>query len=85
MKKYNDISKLGKEEVKKKLEDNRDSLIHFLLRHEVAHAEPENNKVYIAMYNFYRTLSYESVFQAMAAARQSIRNELETKGFLRKA
>jgi hypothetical protein len=85
--KYKEInnSSNNEEKIKKELEDNIDSLIHFLLRHEVAHAEPETNKGYIAMYNFYRTLSYESVFQAMAAARQSIKNELETKGFLPKA
>jgi flagellar biosynthesis regulator FlaF len=71
------------EKVKKELKDNVNSLIHFLLRHEVVHAEPENKK-YKTMFDFFLTLRFETVFQAMANVRQFIRNELETKGFLPK-
>ena len=84
-KKYDAIKKLGKDkEVKKELEENIDGVIHFLLRHGVVHSETERNKkkAFEAMYDFFLTLSYELIFQAMAAARQSIKNDLDAKCLL---
>jgi hypothetical protein len=78
------------ERIKQELKNNIDSFIHFLMRHGVAHSESERKnsrykKAFKVMYDFYLTLSYESVLQAMAAARQSIKNELEARGDLAKA
>ena len=89
--KYREIAKPPADEgkIKQELNKNIDSLIHFLLRHKVAHSDSEmdrknkeQKKVYNAMYCFYLDLSYESIFQAMAMVIQSIKNDLDARCLL---
>ena len=80
---YNKIKKLDEvPKIKKEINENLNSIIHFLLRHAVARSESERLRrdksriAFDAMYDAYLKLDFESIFKSMNYVRKSIMNEI---------
>ena len=81
---YDNIRKLtDKEAVKKDVLTQLNNLVHFLLRHMVAHSESEWKRhkkykiAYEAMKDIYFDLDYKTIFAAMSILVRSVESELK--------
>ena len=80
--KYWQIANLpDQQQIKLELKTHVDNLVHYLLRHGVAHSESEwqhlrLKNAFETMYDFYLDLEFHSLFRSMAAVRQAIKSEI---------
>ncbi len=80
---YDRIRKMtDKHQVEQDVKTQTDSLVHFLLRHMVAHSEFEWKRfkqykiAYEAMHDIYFDLDYNTIFAAMSTVIERIKKEL---------